>query len=171
MDYFRKFFDTLEGFARNETTVKSWLLRANLFDDGQRIYIDQLKALVQDMSMMLDKVVHSRLMNGRDDDIRALAWRMGLLDASLAYRALVHRNGGGVAEFQDIAKFGYLFAAHIEELLDELSVANGRRLEEPIALLVNTVSVRKWVGKRWARLGEKPAVPMLLEIVVDEMVR
>lgn len=109
-------------------------------------------------------------MNGRDDDIRALAWRMGLLDAAFAYRGLVHRNGGGVAEFQDVAKFGYLFAAHIEELLEELSVAKGRPLEEPIALLVNAVSVRKWVGKRWTRVDEKPALPMFLEIVVDEMV-
>lgn len=55
MDYFRRFFDTVEGFARNESTVKAWLLRASLFDDVQRVYVDQLKALVQDMSMMLDK--------------------------------------------------------------------------------------------------------------------
>lgn len=106
-------------------------------------------------------------MNGRDDDIRALAWRMGLLDASFAYRGLVHRHGGAITEFQDVAKFGYLFAVHVEELLDELSVADGTRVEEPLALLANAMSIRNWLGTRWTRVGERRAVPIYLEIIMD----
>lgn len=65
-------------------------------------------------------VMSVRLPRGRADEIRALLWRLGLLDSSYAYQVLAYKKEDMVAEYMNIAEFGYPFWGHVEEFLMQL---------------------------------------------------
>ncbi|KAH7710964.1 hypothetical protein AAVH_21728 [Aphelenchoides avenae] len=114
------FFDAFENLERNESYAKSWLMEARHLKNQRVDYIEQLKAVIQDMSVILNRIMSVRLPRGRADEIRALLWRLGLLDSSYAYQVLAYKKEDMVAEYMNIAEFGYPFWGHVEEFLMQL---------------------------------------------------
>ncbi|KAH7697486.1 hypothetical protein AAVH_35431 [Aphelenchoides avenae] len=162
MGYHRRFFQAFKRLEGNETSVKSWLeklrhsnshLSACVEGGEVYYYIDQLKALMQDMSMILDKTSRWMDMDGRDDDIRALVGRLGLLDAKFRYRSLVYtKSGDKLAEFNEGAEFAYLLWRHVDAFLVQLSFPDYTFMND--ILLRDAMAIRYWMGQRWARLGQ-----------------
>ncbi|KAH7705785.1 hypothetical protein AAVH_27007 [Aphelenchoides avenae] len=162
----RRFFRSFKSLEGNETRVKSWLEKIrhpnshlSVCDEGGDVfdYIDQLKALMQDMSMILDKMSRWMDMNDRDEEIRTLIWRLGLLDAKFSYRSLGYTKVG-VGEYQDVAEFAYLFSGHVREFLIELSFPDYNYVEG--FLLRDAMAIRYWIGQRWVRLGQTWHAPL-----------
>lgn len=49
------FFDAFENLERNESYAKSWLMEARHLKNQRVDYIEQLKAVIQDMSVILNR--------------------------------------------------------------------------------------------------------------------
>lgn len=96
-------------------------------------------------------------MNDRDEEIRTLIWRLGLLDAKFSYRSLGYTKVG-VGEYQDVAEFAYLFSGHVREFLIELSFPDYNYVEG--FLLRDAMAIRYWIGQRWVRLGQTWHAPL-----------
>lgn len=97
--------------------------------------------------------------DGRDDHVRALVGRLGLLDAKFSYRSLAYtKPGDEQAEFKDAAEFAYLLWRHVEGFLAGLPFSDYNHVDD--ILLLDAMATRYWVGQRWTRLGQTGRTPL-----------